>query len=365
MAETDLYRVLVIEDDADTRTNLCDILELDGYLVATVGTAEATFRLDNLNEFAAIVLDRRLPDGTAAELLPQLRQAAPSAAIIIITGYADLDSTIAALRDGAADYILKPVNPDLLRASLSRLRQLHDAEVRAQRSERLAAIGVVVAGVAHESRNAMQRIQARVDLMRLSLEGQTELLQDLDAIEAANRSLRLMYDELREFAAPIQLRRENCRLDELIANVWDEMAVHPQHADATLTIHTYKCMSHVDTMRIGQVFRNLFENTLSACDAPIEVEIRCRCGQWRGRKMVQVTIHDNGPGFSPQQREQAFEPFYTTKCEGTGLGLAISRRIVDLHDGSISIQSNPTDGAEIVLMLPAPEGDAPCCVESE
>jgi signal transduction histidine kinase len=355
VAEIESYRVLVIEDDTETRTNLCEILELDGYRVSSVGTAEETFCIENLNDFAAIILDRRLPDGTADELLPQLRQEAPSAAIIIVTGYADLDSTIAALRHGAADFILKPVNPELLRASLNRLRQLREAEVRAQRSERLAAIGIVVAGVAHESRNAMQRIQARVDLLRLSLEGQNELLHDLDAIEAANRSLRLLYDELREFAAPIQLRRENCQLDQLIASVWDDMAVHPHHADATLTIHSNNCMSDVDTMRIEQVFRNLFENTLSACTAPIEVEIRCECWEWRGRKMVRVTIRDNGPGFSAQQREQAFEPFYTTKCEGTGLGLAISRRIVDLHDGRISIQSSGTDGAEIVLLLPAPE----------
>ncbi len=109
-------------------------------------------------------------------------------------------------------------------------------------------------------------------------------------------------------------------------------------------------------MRIEQVFRNLFENTLSACTAPIRLEIRCECSRWRGRKMVEVTIRDNGPGFDQQKREQAFEPFFTTNCEGTGLGLAISRRIVDLHDGRISIQSNVTDGAEIVLLLPASEG---------
>ncbi len=108
----------MIEDDADTRTNLCDILELDGYQVSSVGTAEETFCIEDLNDFTAIILDRRLPDGTADELLPRLRQEAPSAAIIIITGHADLDSTIAALRDGAADFILKPVNPELLRASI-------------------------------------------------------------------------------------------------------------------------------------------------------------------------------------------------------------------------------------------------------
>ena len=364
MTEIDVYRVLVIEDDADTRENLTDILELDGYEVACVGTAEATFRLDNLNEYGTIILDRRLPDGTADSLLPRLREAAPSASVVVITGYADLDSTILALRDGAADFILKPVNPELLRASLSRLRQLREAEGRAQRSERLAAIGVVVAGVAHESRNAMQRIQARVDLLRLSLEGQEELLHDLDAIEAANGSLRILYDELREFAAPIQLHREDCPLDQLIASVWDDLAVHPKHREAKLTMHSQKCVAYVDPMRITQVFRNLFENTLSACSAPIEIHTKCTCQMHRGRRMVRIKIRDNGPGFDETQRRQAFEPFFTTKCEGTGLGLAISRRIVDLHEGKIFIEPSTTDGAEIVLLLPAVEGHAPCCVES-
>ena len=175
----------------------------------------------------------------------------------------------------------------------------------------------------------------------------------------------MMYDELREFAAPIQLHCENCQLDGLISSVWDDMAVHPLHRDATLKLSSHRCMTYVDRMRIGQVFRNLFENTLSACTPPIELDVHCKCGQWRGRKMVRVTITDNGPGFSPQQREQAFEPFYTTKCEGTGLGLAISRRIVDLHDGRISIQSSSTQGAEIEILLPAPEGNAPCCIEAE
>ena len=364
MAEIEVHRVLVVEDDADTCTNLCDILELDGFCVSSVGTAEETFGIDDLNDFTAIVLDRRLPDGTADELLPRLRQEAPSAAIIIITGHADLDSTIAALRDGAADFILKPVNPDLFRASISRLRQLREAEARAQRSERLAAIGVVVTGVAHESRNAMQRIQARVDLLRLSLEGNDELLHDLDAIEAANRSLRLLYDELREFAAPIQLRLEHCRLDQLIANVWDHLAVHPKHAQAKLRMHSKGCVSYVDPMRIEQVFRNLFENTLSACPAPIQVDVRCECRRVRGRNMVQVMIRDNGPGFDKQKREQAFEPFFTTNCEGTGLGLAISRRIVDLHDGSIFIEPNVTEGAEFVLLLPTPDGDTTCRIQN-
>src|SRR6516164_5590087 len=90
--------VLVIEDDADARENLRDILELDCYGVVTAGTAAEAFARDDWPRFSAIILDRRLPDATAEQILPRLRSAAPEAAVIVVTGYADLHGAIVALR---------------------------------------------------------------------------------------------------------------------------------------------------------------------------------------------------------------------------------------------------------------------------
>src|SRR5207249_3749538 len=100
-------RLLMIEDDADARANLRDILELDDYRVETAGSAAEALRRDDWATYAAIILDRKLPDGTAAELLPRLRQVAPDADVVIVTGFDDIQGAIAALRQGAADYILK------------------------------------------------------------------------------------------------------------------------------------------------------------------------------------------------------------------------------------------------------------------
>src|SRR4051812_46479387 len=101
--------ILLIEDDADTRANLRDILELDDHRVEEAGTAAEALGQDDWASLAAILLDRKLPDALADELLPQLRRIAPETDVIIVTGYADLHGTIAALRQGAADYILKPI----------------------------------------------------------------------------------------------------------------------------------------------------------------------------------------------------------------------------------------------------------------
>jgi len=115
------FTVLVIDDDADTRQNLRDILELDGYHVEAAGNvAEALLRND-WDRYGAVLLDRKLPDGTAEEVLPQLRRLVPEAPVTIITGSADVQATIDAFRLGAADYILKPINPDELRTRLGRI----------------------------------------------------------------------------------------------------------------------------------------------------------------------------------------------------------------------------------------------------
>jgi FixJ family two-component response regulator len=128
-------RVLVVDDDADTCSNLSDILELDDYRVETAGTAAEILERNDWDGVMAILLDRRLPDGNAEELLPRLRQLAPEAAILIVTGYADLQGAIAALRQGAADYILKPINPDALRASLARIAERCRLTLAKERSE--------------------------------------------------------------------------------------------------------------------------------------------------------------------------------------------------------------------------------------
>ena len=127
--------VLVVEDDPDTRANFCDILELDSYPVTTAGSAAEVRALNDWSRFSVIILDRRLPDGNAEELLPLLRRAAPEAEIVIVTGYSDLDGALSALRLGAADYLLKPVNPDALRASLHRIDEHRRLLSEKRRSE--------------------------------------------------------------------------------------------------------------------------------------------------------------------------------------------------------------------------------------
>ena len=142
------FTVLVVDDDADTRLNLCDILHLDGFHVEAVGTAADALARHDWGRYGAILLDHRLPDGSADELLPQLCQLAPDAAVVIVTGFADVPATISAFRLGAADYVLKPINPDELRGRLGRIAE-HWRDRKALRDSQALTRSILDSLIAH------------------------------------------------------------------------------------------------------------------------------------------------------------------------------------------------------------------------
>jgi C4-dicarboxylate-specific signal transduction histidine kinase len=352
--------VLLIDDDADTRANLTDILELDAYRVECAGTVAEALSRDNWMQFSAILLDRKLPDGSAEELLPRLRQLAPQAAVIIVTGHADVQGAVAAIRLGAADYILKPIDPDELRARLGRIAEHRRAEQdlkRAQeqllQSERLAAIGQMMTGLAHESGNALARSQSCLEMLAWEVEDRPEALNLIERIQKAQDHLKQLYEEVRGYAAPLKLDREPWDVSIVWRQAWENLALARRGRDASLceeTSGTDLCCA-MDQFRLGQVFRNILENALAACLDPVRIVVRCGDAEIDGRPALRVAVEDNGPGLSLEQRQRIFEPFFTTKTKGTGLGMAIAQRVVEAHGGQIAV-GPATGGAEILITLP-------------
>jgi PAS domain S-box-containing protein len=476
--------VLIVEDDADARANLTDILELDGYQARTAGTfAEALARGD-WDDYLAIVLDRRLPDGTADEFLPRLRQAAPNVPIIIVTGFADVEGTIAALRQGAQDYIVKPIDPETFRTRLARIAEnrrvkealkkseaalevvlaaapcmivildeqgriryfspyaeqltgysaedvlgreflpmfipdralqqaigkqlqrnragmptfgfedpivcrdgtsrsmvwnakllsdylgepgvlavgqdittLKQAQEQVLQSERLAAIGQMMTGLAHESRNALQRSQACLEMLGMEVQDRPAAVDLVARIQRAQDHLHLLYEEVRDYAAPIRLRCDDHDLHAILDDTWEHLATQRAGRDATLDYPggNGRLTCRVDRFALEQVFRNVLENSLSVCEDPVRIAARFRTIRLGDRPAVEVSLTDNGPGLTAESRARIFEPFFTTKTRGTGLGMAISRRIVEAHGGRIAVGDHNGPGAEILIILPRDE----------
>ncbi len=232
-----------------------------------------------------------------------------------------------------------------------------EAEKRALQAERLAAIGQVVAGLAHESGNALQRSQACLRMLALEVEGKPEALDLVDRIQKAQDHLQYLFEEVRNYAAPINLELRTCDLSEIWREAWSQLDFVRQGREVAFREETggLDLHCHADRFRLVQVFRNLFDNALAACRNPVVLSVYCSATVIAGRPVIQVAVRDNGPGIAAEIRPKIFEPFYTTKTKGTGLGLAIVRRIVEAHGGQIAVGENTDSGAEILITLPRGE----------
>lgn len=600
-------RILIVEDEPDTRANLCDLLELFGFDPFAVASGGEALAHPDLASADVIVLDRKLPDLQADELLPMIRERLPDTDVIVATAHADLDGTIAALRYGAADYLIKPINPDALRLSIDRclqqkrlkleaersqaafqdlvesaacvivlartdrtidwvnpfaehftgrtadeltgidcveaflpedsrsryellyqwvvrgrlvdefelsivcdsgrhrwlicnVRRLDDykgepailivghditarreaeqrlrlldtaiadleegvliseadetwfdskivfanqslstitgyspeeligcttqllegtgtdrgiiedldrhlsageavtrevviqrkdnvqspvelhlspvndasgmrthtvatlrdiserklAEERALQAERLAAIGTAMTGLAHESRNALQRSQAALDMLSAIVEGgDPDAGKLIQRIQLAQDDLHRLYEDVREYARPVLVKTVPKQVDELLHQAWEELVVKREGRKTKLIEQTESddLTCAVEPFLIRQVFRNILDNSLAACEDPMEISATWRDATLNGRPALQVSLLDNGPGLQPESRDKLFDEFFTTKTHGTGLGLAIVKRFVDAHAGTL-IAGTPDHGLELTITLP-------------
>ncbi len=238
---------------------------------------------------------------------------------------------------------------------------LRSAQQKLIQSERLAAIGQMVTGLAHESRNALQRSRASLDMLSLDLGSSPEHQDLIRRSKLALVELQTLYEEVRNYAAPIQLERSRQSIQRLCNEVWGNLADQWRSLRIQLVIRCNSCPEVLcDKHRICQVLRNIFENSLSAAPVDSRIFVDCRpiVGRTNGEPRVEIRVTDQGQGLDPSQRARIFEPFYTTKTKGTGLGMAICQRIIEAHGGrifadeSIDIEQTDPIGACIVFDLP-------------
>jgi PAS domain S-box-containing protein len=228
--------------------------------------------------------------------------------------------------------------------------ELRDAQERVVQAERLAGIGEMITGLAHESRNALQRMQACLEMLSLVVEDRPEALDYVRRIQKAQDYLSQLYDEVRNYAAPLQLEKQECDLRRLWGAAWADLELRRRGKAIELIDRTdgADVTLRVDPFAFGQVFRNILDNAITAVGAKGQISADCKTGQ----SAVALTFSDSGPGLDAEQKERIFRPFYTTKTQGTGLGLAIVKRIVEAHGGRVAVGTGSLPGAAIVVTLP-------------
>ncbi len=246
---------------------------------------------------------------------------------------------------------LKSTEPYVVTAHVS-ITQRKRTEQRLLVAERLAAIGEAMQGLSHEGRNALQRAQASMELLRLHIEGDSEALQLLERIEKAHGHLLGLYEEVRSYAAPIALCRQPVMLNELV----DEVCKSFKSQSPTVNFSHLACehdlSCNLDPTAMRQVLQLVLDNALAEEAQSREIEISYPDGTSDDAPDLTVVISDDGIGVPEQDWETVFRPFCTTKLRGTGLGLAVCKRIVSAHGGRIGLITPRLGGTSVSITLP-------------
>jgi signal transduction histidine kinase len=250
-----------------------------------------------------------------------------------------------ALRVQSAKYRLAA--EDLAEAN----RNLNEAEAAVRRSDRLAALGQLSAGLAHELRNPLGTIRASAEMLSRSVPADNEVAREVAGFIASevDRSNSLVTRFL-DFARPLQLKLAPADLGEVL-----DRAVALVERDAPQhRVTVYKNYSPdlapfpFDAELMERVFYNLLLNAAQASEEGGAITLKTR----RLDGTAEVAVIDRGPGIDAKIREQIFNPFFTTKSNGVGLGLAIVSKIVDEHGGRMAVESEPGKGSIFRVFLP-------------
>lgn len=213
--------------------------------------------------------------------------------------------------------------------------------------ERLAALGEVSAGIAHEFRNPMSVISGYARLLLKSLPAEDDRRELAEGILQEIGSMNGVMTELLSFSRSEPIQKMSVPVQALLIETMrgfpDRQRIHSAETG------TLQCAGDATLLR--QALKNLAQNALEA--GARDVWLRAASGEMSGKKGVWLTVQDNGPGLDEAGQEKIFTPFYTTKADGTGIGLALVQKIVLAHGGTITVESRKGEGALFRIFLPS------------
>ena len=239
-------------------------------------------------------------------------------------------------------------------------RQLRRAEAEAHRAERLAALGQLSAGLAHEIRNPLGVIKGSAEMLSRKIAGSQPLVAELAGyISSEVNRLNALVVRFLDFARPSKLELRPVRVSEIVDRALESAAASFPNAKVKIERQYAQGLPEIqaDRQLCEQVFVNLITNAFQAMegqDASLDATLRLSIAPEvsNGESGVCVTVEDSGPGVPPELREQIFNPFFTSKKDGVGLGLSIVAKIVDDHRGAIRLDSDTTHGARFRVFFP-------------
>jgi two-component system, NtrC family, sensor histidine kinase HydH len=237
-------------------------------------------------------------------------------------------------------------------------RHLEEAEAQVRRTDRLAALGQLTAGLAHELRNPLGTMKTSAELLERKVSADNEIAREMAGyIRQEVDRINSLITRFLDFARPRNLRLEKTDLHAMLDHAIE--LFDREKTGASITV--FKNYSpdvppiRVEAELMEHVIMNLLSNAAQASPPGAVVTVKTRLADTAEGRMAEIAVIDRGSGIDPKHLESIFNPFFTTKAEGVGLGLAIVSKIVDEHGGQITVESTLGEGSVFRVYLPVAE----------
>lgn len=367
-------RVLLVDDEDDFRQTVAKRLIKRGIDAKQAASGEDCLNTLEKEPADVVVLDVKMPGMNGIETLHHIKKNHSRIEVIMLTGHATTQDGVDGIKSGAFDYLSKPIELEHL---IGKIRQAHEKRVREEEkqresefrarmeqqmiaTERLASLGTLAAGVAHEINNPLAIIKESVGWMA-SVLGKKELAEiprrrdlelALDKIERGVERVRRITLQLLESVKQTDSLLSEVNLKELVGETVDLIGKDAATKDIHISLDIGPAVKPIwtDPYKLRQVLINLLTNAVYAAGRGgcVTVIIRLTEGA------IRVTVQDTGQGIPKENLGRIFEPFFSTKPpgEGTGLGLFVTRSIVEKLGGKIEVKSELGKGATFQVTLP-------------
>ena len=408
---TKLQQILIIDDDDIDRIAIKRALKPKQHEIEITEAIDGKTGIAIAQEMSldCIFLDYLLPDGDGLSILKEMRSLGIDYPVVMLTGQGDERLAVEIMKAGASDYLTKnTLSPEILSKTLQHVSQIYQAELERERiqqeqtilieklkqaqnqllqSEKMASIGQLAAGVAHEINNPVGFISSNISTLKTylsdifsvldaykNLEEQSPAGKELDDLQQLKSKIDL--DFLKEDIENLVLESQDglVRVKQIVQDLkdfshvdeaeWQWADIH-HGIDSTLNIvnseikykaevtKEYGSLPQVECLasQLNQVFMNLMVNAAHAIEERGTITIRTGTEE---NDKIWIEIQDTGKGITPEHINRIFDPFFTTKPigQGTGLGLSLSYSIIQKHHGELSVTSALGEGTTFRICLP-------------
>jgi signal transduction histidine kinase len=401
MFASEVANILIV-DDEKTILNLLDrALKSAGHSVETSRTVEDANAALVKQEFDLLIVDKNLPDGSGFDVTAAARKLGQSPETIVITGYSDTDSAIQAVVLGVYRYVPKPFDLEHLKIDINNaletrrlklnlkkrteeqeksnielqasLDRANNSERRLQQAERLAGIGYLAAGVAHEINNPLSVLSMTIPRIASEVETAQKLLntdaspdtvtdrlkRTSNALNTAQEALDFLMrlsTDLHSLAKTKKQEHGPVNISEITGSAL-RLVRHQLKYKAKININIDNTLAvNGQPSRLMQVFINLLTNSARAIPNGNPEDNSVSITGTTKEDQAFIQIHDTGHGIPAKHLEQIFEPFVTFSKEdqeqGTGIGLAIVKEIIENHKGTIGVSSEQNVGTTFTIQIP-------------